>query len=347
MDKRRIRVLVVDDILAYADVLCQGLGGDPAIEVVGNVRRVNELTMQPQALHADVMILSNSGSLNDILFFIKRHPQCACIVLGASKDMEKDALHAGAGAFFVRIERQRDPVQFLLLVGQLKAAVKRIVDPAAAAASRTNNRPLGREPAGVWEGSFQTVFAGIIAMGASAGGTEAISRVLRMLPDNMPPIIIVQHMPPVFTKVYAERLDAECHMSVREACDGDELVTGTAMVAPGGKQTCVQRREGRFYVTCREGMKVSGHCPSVDLLFESVARQAGRKAVGIILTGMGHDGAKGLLAMRSAGAYTLGQDEGTSMVYGMPGVAQELGAVVKQQPLDQIAPHLLSYLQNL
>ena len=181
----------------------------------------------------------------------------------------------------------------------------------------------------------------IIAMGASTGGTEALLAILEKLPGNLPPIVITQHMPPIFTNMYAERLNRICKMEVREAKDQDSLYPGLCLIAPGGLQMQVVKGREGLKVSCMEGEKVSGHCPSIDYLFSSVAKECGEHAVGILLTGMGRDGAHGLLSMHEKGAYTLGQDEESSVVYGMPMEAYKLGAVDKQGNLSQIANYLL------
>lgn len=181
----------------------------------------------------------------------------------------------------------------------------------------------------------------IIAMGASTGGTEALLAILEKLPGNLPPIVITQHMPPIFTNMYAERLNRICKMEVREAKDQDRLYPGLCLIAPGGLQMQVVKGREGLKVSCMEGEKVSGHCPSIDYLFSSVAKECGEHAVGILLTGMGRDGAHGLLSMHEKGAYTLGQDEESSVVYGMPMEAYKLGAVDKQGNLSQIANYLL------
>ena len=181
----------------------------------------------------------------------------------------------------------------------------------------------------------------IIAMGASTGGTEALLAILEKLPGNLPPIVITQHMPPIFTNMYAERLNRICKMEVREAKDQDKLYPGLCLIAPGGLQMQVVKDREGLKVSCLEGEKVSGHCPSIDYLFSSVAKECGEHAVGILLTGMGRDGAHGLLSMHEKGAYTLGQDEESSVVYGMPMEAYKLGAVDKQGNLSQIANYLL------
>ena len=181
----------------------------------------------------------------------------------------------------------------------------------------------------------------IIAMGASTGGTEALLAILEKLPGNLPPIVITQHMPPIFTNMYAERLNRICKMEVREAKDQDSLYPGLCLIAPGGLQMQVIKDREGLKVSCLEGEKVSGHCPSIDYLFSSVAKECGEHAVGILLTGMGRDGAHGLLLMHEKGAYTLGQDEESSVVYGMPMEAYKLGAVDKQGNLSQISNYLL------
>jgi two-component system chemotaxis response regulator CheB len=180
----------------------------------------------------------------------------------------------------------------------------------------------------------------VVALGASTGGTQSTARILRALPDNFPALLIVQHMPPTFTRMYAENLDKECALSVKEARDGDPVRPGQVLIAPGDAHMRLVRRSDGYQVTCAKGAKVNGHCPAVDELFFSVAEYAGPRALGVILTGMGDDGARGLCAMRRNGAYTIGQDEATCVVYGMPREAYERGGVVRQAPLNQI-PNLL------
>ncbi|MDL2234284.1 CheB methylesterase domain-containing protein, partial [Ruminococcaceae bacterium OttesenSCG-928-L11] len=183
--------------------------------------------------------------------------------------------------------------------------------------------------------------------GASTGGTEAILAVLRDLPANMPGIVMVQHMPPVFTKMYAERLNGLCKVRVREAQDGDRVEPGLALLAAGDKQMKLASDANGYYVRCGGTDKVSGHCPSVDFLFDSVAKTAAANAIGIILTGMGADGAKGMLAMKNAGAYTIGQDKDSCVVYGMPMVAYNLGGVKEQLPLNMISTALVRRLTGV
>lgn len=181
----------------------------------------------------------------------------------------------------------------------------------------------------------------VVCIGASTGGTEAVEKILTKMPKNSPPILIVQHMPPIFTKIYAERLNSICEISVWEAKDGDKVMAGLALIAPGDQHMQVTGKNGEYYVSCKAGDKVDGHCPSVSLLFESAAKTIKDKAVGVILTGMGADGAAGLLKMKNAGAFTIGQDKDSSIVYGMPKAAYELGAVLQEESIDKISELIL------
>ena len=177
----------------------------------------------------------------------------------------------------------------------------------------------------------------VVAIGASTGGTEALVEVLSSLPADCPGIVVFQHMPERFTAQFANRLDQLCSIRVKEAENGDSVLRGHALIAPGGKHTLLQRSGARYFVDVREGPLVSRHRPSVDVLFRSTARCAGKNGIGIILTGMGDDGAKGMKEMRNAGAHTLAQDEASCVVFGMPNEAIKAGGVVKVLPLDQIA----------
>ena len=188
----------------------------------------------------------------------------------------------------------------------------------------------------------------IVAIGASTGGTEAIFSVAKDFGTDIPGIVVVQHMPPGFTGMYAKRLDDQCRIQVKEAQTGDRVLPGHMLIAPGGDAHMrLVKVNGVYQVEVKQGPRVNGHCPSVDVLFESVARVAGANAVGIILTGMGGDGAKGLLSMRKAGARTIGQDESTCVVYGMPKVAYDLGAVEHQEKLTDIAGRTYSLLNKM
>lgn len=185
----------------------------------------------------------------------------------------------------------------------------------------------------------------IIAIGASTGGVEAISKILVNLPESIPGIIIVQHMPAKFSTLFAERMNSICKILVKEAEDGDEIRAGMALIAPGDKHVKIIKANEKYSVKLFMGEKVSGHCPSVDVLFESVANSAGNKGIGVILTGMGTDGSRGLLMMKKRGAYTIGQDKESSAIYGMPMEAYKIGAVTKQVSLNEISKELISLIK--
>ena len=187
----------------------------------------------------------------------------------------------------------------------------------------------------------------VVAIGASTGGTEAIATVVESLPPDCPPVVITQHMPAGFTAMYAQRLNRECKMQVKEARDGDRLKTGLIILAAGDNHLRLAKDTQGYFVTSKNGIRVNGHVPSVDVLFESVADVAASRAVGVILTGMGGDGAEGLLKMRKAGALTIGQDQATSVVYGMPMMAFNKGAVMKQLPLGSIAEQIVMNLNTM
>lgn len=195
--------------------------------------------------------------------------------------------------------------------------------------------------------SSKVLSAGVVAIGASTGGTEAIRTVLASLPERMPPIVMVQHMPESFTRSFAQRLDGQSRLQVIEAAGGELLQPGYAYLAPGHSHLSIRKRTGGYGLELARTEPVNRHRPSVDVLFNSVAREAKATAIGIILTGMGKDGARGLLAMREAGAWTIGQDESTCIVYGMPREAAMLGGVAEVVPLERIAERLLVRLAHL
>ena len=250
-----------------------------------------------------------------------------------------DALAAGAVDFVRKPDGVESRQSFLdalaqkITVASCARVSRRGVSPAPKAAA-----PLGNAGDGVNHT--------IIGLGASTGGTEATLEVLKRLPSDIPGMVIVQHMPTGFTKMYAERLNRLCQMEVREARNGDEIRRGLALIAPADLQARVVRMGSRYTLSCQPGEKVSGHRPSVDALFTSMADQVKCHMVGIIMTGMGRDGADGLLRMRKAGAYTIGQDKDSCVVYGMPMVAYDIGAVTIQASCENIASVLMTHLRT-
>src|SRR5581483_9363646 len=197
-------------------------------------------------------------------------------------------------------------------------------------------------PPVVRQGAMARTTETVVCIGASTGGTESLRVVLEALPPSAPGIVIVQHMPEKFTAAFAKRLDGLCQVEVKEAEDGDSVLRGRVLIAPGDRHTLLQRSGARYYVAVKDGPLVSRHRPSVDVLFRSAARFAGTNAVGIIMTGMGDDGAQGLVEMRTAGAFTVAQDEATSVVFGMPREAIELGAADKVLPLEKLAGQIIN-----
>ena len=341
---RPIRVLVVEDSMLFRQLLVQSLSKDPGIEVVGTAKDPFEardaiLEYKPDVMTLDVELPRMSG----IEFLRKLIPQypLPVVVISSLSDKVFDAMNAGAVDFVAKPSytdrRQLENfVQSELLV-KIKIA-------SAAKISKIKQKVVQEVPQNFVSKGKNL----IIAIGASTGGTEAICSVMKDYGADLPGIVVVQHMPPGFTEMYARRLDNQCRVRVKEAQTGDRVLPGTVLIAPGGdKHMRVVKVNGNYQVEVVAGPKVNGHCPSVDVLFESVAKAAGKDALGIILTGMGGDGAKGLLAMRQAGAKTIGQDESTCVVYGMPKVAYDLGAVEYQDKLSDIAKRTYSVLNKM
>lgn len=337
---KKVRVLVVDDSIFLREVIARGIAADNGIEVVGTAGDAYEARDKIIDLEPDVMTLDvEMPKMNGIEFLKRLMPQYPIPVVVVSSISESvfEALNAGAVDFVTKINESMSinkdafineliikvKIASMAKIGHLKKTI--LNEPCT---SRLNSRNSNK----------------IIAIGASTGGTEAILEVVKDFSIDMPGVIITQHMPPVFTKMYADRLNNICQMEVKEAKNSDMVIPGRILIAPGDKQMRLIKRGDNYIVECFAGQKVNGHCPSVDVLFNSVAEVAGSRAVGVILTGMGSDGAKGLLKMKQRGAMTIGQDEQSSVVYGMPKVAYEIGAVTKQSSLKNISRLIFSAL---
>ncbi|MBY0504886.1 MAG: chemotaxis response regulator protein-glutamate methylesterase [Bryobacteraceae bacterium] len=338
MTARKIRILVVDDSAIVRKLLTEALSAEADMEVVGTapdpfVARDKILALSPDVLTLDIEMPRMDG-----VTFLKRlmhfRPMPVIVIssLGTSSSQASiEALAAGA----VDVLAKPGGPQSVGELGQHLAAKVR-----AAAAARVQ-RPLApASPVAPVASAYPA--SSLIAIGASTGGTEAIHQVLMGMPANGPGIVIAQHIPPVFSRVFAERLNAACPMRVREACDGDAVEPGLALVAPGNFHLLVRRAANGYRVEVKDGPLVCYQRPAVDVLFRSVAQAAGAHAVGAILTGMGSDGAQGLLAMQQAGARTIAQDEATCVVFGMPREAIKLGGVHRVLPLGAISAALLS-----
>jgi two-component system chemotaxis response regulator CheB len=331
------------------ELLTAGLAKDPELEVVGSaanpfIARDKIVELRPDVLTLDVEMPRMDG----VDFLRRLMPQYPIPVIMVSALTQKgaqitlEALEAGAIDFVTK--PSTDVARGL---NQMLADLRQKIKMAAQVdLSAWKHRAVRREKPGpvVVRTALSESTDKVIAIGASTGGTEAIRRVISTFPANMPGIVIVQHMPPGFTKHFSDNLNEICEMDVQEAQTGDRVMPGRVLIAPGGKHMTVRRSGGIYLVDCQEGENVNGHCPSVDVLFHSVARYVAGNAVGVILTGMGGDGADGLLAMRQAGAKTIAQDEASCVVFGMPKVAIERGAVERIGPLDSIPQLIVSTL---
>jgi two-component system chemotaxis response regulator CheB len=333
-----VRVLIVDDSALVRRILSTGLAGDPRLQVVGTAGDPYEARDRIQELKPAVVTLDVEMPRMDGLAFLQRlMPQrptpvvmvssltehgksitLSCLEAGAVDCVAKPSVDVGRG-LEAMMQELRDKVVAASLVDVSRFKIARhLLRPPA---------PMQALPQSTDR---------VLAVGASTGGTEAFRHILGALPRPVPPTVVVQHMPAGFTQLYAERLAQVTGHDVREAADGDRILPGRVLIAPGGRQLTVERSGGHYLVRFGGTEKRSGHCPSVDTLFHSVASACAANAVGVILTGMGADGAAGLLEMRKAGARTVAQDESTSVVWGMPKVAIDLGAAENILPLDQI-----------
>ncbi len=358
----KIRVITVDDSALMRQVLAQLLSKDPDIEVVGSAPDPYIAREKIKALNPDVITLDVEMPKMDGLTFLEKlmrgRPMPVVMVSSLTEagcQTTLRALELGAVDFITKPKIDlREGMEDL--ADDLIAKVK------AAACARVRPFLVKREAQGdpTCDSSRSTLHASrftnnsmlkttdtIIAIGSSTGGTEAVKEVLEVLPPNTPPILITQHMPERFTKTWADRMNQLCRISVKEAEDGDSVLPGHALVAPGSYHMSLVRSGARYSVRITQDPPVNRHRPSVDVLFDSVARYAGANAVGVILTGMGGDGAKGMLAMKQAGAYTIAQDEATCVVFGMPKEAIKLGGVDKILPLGDIAGAVLTHVSRL
>lgn len=357
----KTKVLVVEDSLVFRQILVRNLNEDPDIEVVAVAgdpfeARDKIILHKPDVMTLDIELPKMSG----LEFLRKLMPQypIRTVVISSLSDKVFDALHAGAVDFIVKpVGANSVQIEEFVkkeLVHKVKiAATARLKRVSSLSGSERNNENVLQRTNEMLVNRSVTsreVSSGkqmVIAIGASTGGTEATTEVLKGFGSDIPPVVVTQHMPAGFTKMYAERLDQRYRdkFRVKEAQTGDILQPGLVLIAPGGDAHMeLVRVNGQLQVVLRRTAKVNGHCPSVEVLFDSVAKEVGANAIGIILTGMGGDGAKGLLNMRKAGARTIGQDESTCVVYGMPKVAYDLGAVEYQERLENIAKRTYNLL---
>ena len=351
----QIKVLIVDDSAVVRQVLTANLSQDPGINVLAAVADPVFAMARMQMQWPDVIVLDVEMPRMDGITFLKKlmaerpTPVVICSTL-TEKGAETTMQALAAGAVSIVTKPKAGLKQFLQEDSEsLVVAVK--------AASRANLRRLTSAPAtmpvqaklsadAILPAASQAMAETtdrVVAIGTSTGGTQALEAVLTALPRVSPGIVIVQHMPEKFTGAFAARLNNLCQIEVREAVNGDRVLPGRALIAPGGRHLLLKRSGAQYYVEVVDGPPVSRHRPSVDVLFRSVAKCAGKNALGIIMTGMGDDGAKGLKEMHDMGAHTLGQDEDSCVVYGMPKEAVKLGAVNKELPLGRLAAEIVAY----
>ncbi|WP_342361714.1 chemotaxis response regulator protein-glutamate methylesterase [Terrarubrum flagellatum] len=334
------RVLIVDDSALMRQLLSTLLSADPAIEVVGTAPDPMVAREKIKELNPDVLTLDIEMPHMDGVTFLRKimalRPMPVVMIstlTQAGAEITLEALDAGAVDF---VAKPTSDISAAMnsLAGELQAKVK------AAARMRVGVRRAAPPPA-PRRTMLNRSTGKIIVIGASTGGVEALKVVLMGLPSDCPPIVITQHMPPRFTTAFAQRLNRECPMEVSEAVHEEFIEPGHAYIAPGSHHLELTRIGGRFACSLNLSPPVSGHRPSVDVLFRSAARIAPQACIGVILTGMGKDGAEGMLELRQAGAITLGQDEESALIYGMPRVAFERGAVMKQHSLTQMADAII------
>ena len=344
----KIRVLIVDDSPLFRDFLYNGLSRDERISVCGMAGDPYEARDLLTKLKPDVMTCDIEMPKMDGIEFVKKLiPQypIPVVMISSLSDRVFEALNAGAVDFVAKPSgKTRQEMQSFVS----EELVPRVV-AASISKIRRLNESADTEVKSVYSTKkdiSQTRKNIVIAIGASTGGTEAIYEVVKAFGKDIPGIVVTQHIPPGFSAMFAERLNRQCTVSCKEAVTGDIVKPGQILVAPGDKQMRLVKVGDVYQVECRTEEKVNGHCPSVEVLFESVAKVAGKNAIGVLLTGMGSDGAKGLLSMRNAGAETIGQDKNTSVVYGMPMEAYKMGAVKFQLPLNEIPKKVMALVQR-
>ncbi|MCX5812300.1 MAG: chemotaxis response regulator protein-glutamate methylesterase [Proteobacteria bacterium] len=349
----RIKVLIVDDSAVVRQAMTEILSSDPLIEVIGAARDPYLAAERMREVAPDVITLDVEMPRMDGITFLQKimsqHPIPVVMCSSLTDDGSETALKAlEYGAVEIIQKPKMGVKQFL---EESKILICDVVKAAARARTKkTVSKPLHVQPKltadavipmQVNKAMIQTTEK-VVVIGASTGGTEALRVFLEALPEDAAGMVIVQHMPENFTRAFANRLNTLCRISVKEAEDNDTVIRGRALIAPGNKHTLLKRSGARYYVEVKDGPLVCRHRPSVDVLFRSASRYAGKNAVGVIMTGMGDDGAKGMLEMKDAGAFNIAQDEASCIVFGMPKEAIKLNAVDKIVPLEGIVQLVLN-----
>ena len=343
--KKKIRIVVVDDSLFLRTLISKMFADEDDIHIVALAKNATEAQQHIDKYNPDIVVsdieMPGMNGLELVKTVMAKKP-VKFIIMSSLSCSVFEVLQAGAVDFIRKPDmsdaenKERFKTSLITCIKQAAKANLKAAVSSSTAPQRTQNLTIS-----------STGECDIIAIGASTGGTQTITEVLKDIPKNCPPIVIVQHMPPGYTKMFADRLNQLCKINVKEATSGRVLRPGTAVVAPGGVQSVVKKTsDGTYVISCRGEEKISGHCPSVDNLFESVAKVAGARSIGVLLTGMGRDGARGMLSMKKSGAYTIGQNKESSIVYGMPCEAYKLGAVTKQLPHTAIAEDIVNRLNK-
>lgn len=345
-----IKVLVVDDSALVRKLLTEELNKQKDIQVVGTamnpyIARDKIVKLRPDVITLDLEMPRMDG-LSFLSKLMKHFPLPVVVVSSLTPKNSQNAINAlQLGAVEV-ICKPGSAYSTQNITQDIVKAIR------TASVAKFQKNILPTQPSNTKieytsnDSSLVHTTNKIIAIGSSTGGTRALEVVLSQLPGNLPGTVVVQHMPPVFTKSFAERLNSICQVTVKEAEDGDHIQLGTVLIAPGNYHMLVVKNGARYYTRIKQGPPVHHQRPSVDVLFNSVASSVGINAMGVILTGMGADGAKGLLNMKEKGSYTIGQDEATSVVYGMPREAYKIGAVTDQLPLDRIPEGIINHMKQ-
>jgi two-component system chemotaxis response regulator CheB len=356
---KKIKVLIVDDSALVRQTLSELLSSDPEIEVIGTASDPYIAATKINELCPDVITLDVEMPKMDGLTFLKKlmtqHPIPVIVISTLTEKGTDTAVHAlELGAIDVVAKPKVNTKELLEKVKQ--ELCDKVRSAAGISIRRKNPIALSNQVAPKLSAdviiekntskSLLRTTETVIAVGASTGGTEALKTFLMQMPIDSPGIVIVQHMPEMFTKQFAVRLNSICAINVKEAEDGDKVLPGHALIAPGNKHMLLKLNGARYYVEIKDGPLVNRHKPAVDVLFRSVSRYAGKNAIGVIMTGMGADGAAGLLEMKQEGAFTIAQDEKSCIVFGMPKEAIKLNGVSEILPLDHITPYIINKLKN-
>lgn len=345
---KKIKVLVVDDSSTMRGLIATALSSDADIEVVGQAEDPLQARQAIKALNPDVVTLDvempNMSGLEFLEKIMRLRPMPVIMVSTLTSRGAEETIRALEIGAVDCIEKPRpgNEHNFEELPFKVKIAALARVRPLTTESDRQKIALAAKSANAQYAPDGR-----VLAIGASTGGVEALIEMLSHFPQNCPPTVIAQHMPASFTKSFASRLDRICPAKVQEASNGAKLTPGQIYLAPGGSLHLEITGTSELHCRLKAGDRVNGHCPSVDVLFESVARACGARSVGVILTGMGRDGASGLLSMRNAGARTFGQNESTCIVYGMPKAALDIGAVEKQLPLDRLAAAVVSETSSI